>query len=84
MQVGQQPPSELSESQASRALARKRVLRSLCTGHGDFRFVEARVVEPDEPARTVREAHGTPRRRLRLVKVAQHASARARKVRRSR
>jgi len=83
MQVGQQPPSELSESQASRALARKSVLRSLCTGHGDLRFVEARVVEPDEPARTVREAHGTRRRRLRLVKVAPHASARDRKARRS-
>jgi hypothetical protein len=83
MQVGQEPPSELSESQASRGLARKSVLRSLCAGHGDLRFVEARVVEPDEPARTFREAHGTRRRRLRIVKVAQHASARDRKGRRS-
>jgi len=59
MEVGQEPPSELSESQASRALTCKCVLRSLCTGHGDFRLVGAMVVEPDDPARTVREAHGT-------------------------
>lgn len=56
--MGQEPPIELSENQASRALTRKSVLRSLCTGHGDFRVLEAMVVEPDDPARTVREARG--------------------------
>jgi hypothetical protein len=81
--VRQQPPSELSESQASRSLARKSVLRSLCGRHGDFRLVEAMVVEAVEPARTFREAHGRGRRRLRIIKVAEHASALHRKGRRS-
>jgi len=58
MEVGQESPIELSESQASRALTRKSVLRSLGTGHGNFRLVGAMVVEPDDPARTVREARG--------------------------
>ena len=83
MEVGQEAPIELSESQASRALAPKSVLPSLCIGHGDFRVVEAMVVEPDDAGANRPRGAWDARRRLRKVKVAKHPSARDRKGRRS-